>query len=105
MANLTHTPLPWQVNGCFIDGPVGSNAEPSGEWNSVARVYGPDWQANAELIVRACNVHADLLAALEDALDKLKHATFGNQDVDAQTVAALFPMQAAAIKKARGEAE
>lgn len=60
-----HTPLPWRLEQKW-HWVVGPNGE------SIARIRRLDERpANAEFIVRACNSHDDLLAALE------RHEWFG----------------------------
>ena len=84
-----HTPLPWHLErpedklihvprdygnphvvGAFprlciwADSPVGPSSD-CGAWKEIALVHD---KANGEFIVRACNSHADLLAALEEAV-------------------------------------
>jgi hypothetical protein len=73
-----HTPTPWKVfttrNGYFIG--IG---EPTGEGITdrsfgVWRGSGAEALANATFIVRAVNVHDDLIEALKDAADELEHS-------------------------------
>ena len=63
MADTTHTPTPWDVNGEFIDPPPPYWDENGESHHSIAQAFGPNYKANAEFIVRAVNAHDDLLAA------------------------------------------
>jgi hypothetical protein len=69
-----HTPLPWVCNDeCLIYGQVSSDDEPEAPFvadcarEGAAGKYTEQEQANAELIVRACNAHRDLIETLKDA--------------------------------------
>jgi len=84
-----HTPLPWQAEGPFkihidndnlVDG-IMITARFNGYEDPlpIARVTGPSYagredecdpelRANAEFIVRACNMHEDLLTVIDDLL-------------------------------------
>lgn len=71
MPNTKHTPTPWNVEGrgnakarCFIE---------AGEFRIVECVT-RDHDANAAFIVRACNAHDDLVAALREAHSALNGA-------------------------------
>ena len=59
-----HTPTPWKYDILDDD-----NFGISAGWTDIATVYNrddsPTDKANAEFIVRACNSHGDLLAALK----------------------------------------
>ena len=61
--STTHTPTPWTVNGSFIQSDKKTVAN-VGDWNTRLDVD----EANAAFIVRACNSHAALVAALERLL-------------------------------------
>lgn len=69
--NQTHTPGPWRFNQ------YASAIEFDG--NTIARLassFGHDAkESNGEFIVRACNIHEDLLAALEDAEFLMRQAS------------------------------
>jgi len=70
-----HTPVPWTVHPQYTDRsvfPIGTT-EPDGSSIILAEVNSrggteENQRANAEFIVRACNSHADLLAALEECV-------------------------------------
>jgi len=63
-----HTRLPWRttpIDSIFADGPgyaVAQTQQVAGD------LGGEERTANADFIVRACNSHADLLAALEECV-------------------------------------
>lgn len=62
-----HSELPWQSSAS--DGIV---RDCNGNFVAAACVTETgDWRANAEFIVRACNSHADLLAACKAAIKEL----------------------------------
>lgn len=75
MTRTAHTPLPWIVrlsprsDDCFVQGPMPDGMAYAPE------IMGDDYngfgdnetkRADAEFIVRACNVHDDLVKALQD---------------------------------------
>lgn len=67
----THTPGPWRADGSTV------KAVSHGQWFKIARADGLRYtqsgnEANAEFIVRACNSHEELLAALESAEIRIK---------------------------------
>jgi hypothetical protein len=67
----THTSTPWKCRN--QRGPIREAIDIGGE-QLTCTAYGMDPQhteANASFIVRACNAHDELVAALEDALDRL----------------------------------
>lgn len=71
----------------------------------IAFVFGDD-ESNAEFIVRACNVHADLLAACEVALKRMKDSLAIRVKLTGITTGAMAEEVAqleAAVRKARGE--
>lgn len=74
----THTPLPWHLKLRKVpdDGQTLTlkrdfyEVGAVGPGGGVAFVFGPDG-ANAALIVRAVNAHADLVAALKEVSERL----------------------------------
>ena len=84
MSDAKHTPGPWAINpiptddeGWEIESAPGTNPSAhdlqGAEW--IATVYDGTCDApgpNAEFIVRACNAHAELLAACEAATKALR---------------------------------
>lgn len=93
----SHTAVPWFVSGPF----VGPRLTPDSRIHiKVARVSGDETDdehvANATFIVRACNNHYDLLAALEAAENALAEHCPGLTYL-------LDSVITPAISKARGE--
>ena len=76
---MTHTPTPWKIDGGKgRDGDlyIWMTGNHFGD-HAIATVHEEIEEgaaANAAYIVAACNAHADLLAALEDAADALSAA-------------------------------
>jgi hypothetical protein len=63
-----HTPTPWQVEGSIYEHMAAGIR--GGSNRAIAQVWkGPRGHANAEFIVRACNAHDDLVAALKAIVD------------------------------------
>lgn len=67
-----HSPLPWRVDGCKgsiyqfdIVGPNGEDLAYANESDGADEPSVYPAQANADFIVRACNSHDELLAALK----------------------------------------
>lgn len=85
MSEQKHSPLPWRVGKAdgqelSIDAPTGDPTLGYAKWDGLAAVYGCDadpesgrlvMRANAEFIVRACNSHDELLAALKGLHDDI----------------------------------
>jgi hypothetical protein len=103
-----HTPTPWRVaNGVDIQGPPDTHAL---DYTSVAggrgRLLGIA-EANAHFIVRACNAHAGLVAALQALADKVDatsdcdHKRQRCEDIGC--IGAEVRAARAALAKARGE--
>tara|TARA_R110000868_G_scaffold23596_3_gene94767 strand:- start:192 stop:503 length:312 start_codon:yes stop_codon:yes gene_type:complete len=98
----THTPTPWIVSPPLGEGAIqiqstGLNAY--GNW-IVAEV--PDRteedKANAAFIVRACNAHEELVAALEELLNE---AQVDESDLASLAEPASFRLAIDALKKAK----
>lgn len=74
---MGHTPGPWRISDCTLGRKL---LIEHGDESTISLVIGSVYEdggrlpqrANAELIVRAVNSHADLLAALEAALETIK---------------------------------
>jgi hypothetical protein len=64
---MAHTPIPWKATRYSHYG-ILVTAKKRAIAGMMYRL--PEDQANAEFIVRACNAHADLLAALEAAIER-----------------------------------
>jgi hypothetical protein len=71
-----HTPTPWIVQTPMTGDDLVIEARPGLEYHELARVRAPHYgqgpsfdemRANAAFIVRACNSHATLVAAINDA--------------------------------------
>lgn len=64
-----------------------------------------NWEANAEFIVRACNAHDDMLAALEACLEHpgLDECNIDNVDFGQEPVCETIRLARAAIAKAKGQ--
>ena len=87
---MTHTPTPWVAlhkTGIFA---------PDNTALSIATVerHRPEHADNRDLIIRAVNAHADLVAALEDIAEKAGHRYDGWRCVE---------IARDALAKARGE--
>ena len=63
MNNTNHTPLPW----AYGNGAVWADC--NGEGNSPKEVASYVEEADGEFIVRACNNHEELLAALDSMIE------------------------------------
>ena len=94
--NTKHTPLPWTAEVHHIVSRDTDGIARNNDNSSVAVAHGPDKESNAAFIVRACNAHDELVAALESAL---KTAEFEGAAPRPWHFAAR-----AAITKAKGEA-
>lgn len=73
MSDNQHTPVPWDTEPTAGHDRHGQSAIYGEDGKDIAIVY--DGQANAEFIVRACNSHDDLLAALKGAENCLRWAS------------------------------
>jgi hypothetical protein len=73
MSTPKHTPLPWRADGPEVIG-LDGNGNYAGHvataWYSPGGPGPDEAVANAALIVRAVNAHADLLEALETLVDE-----------------------------------
>ena len=77
---MKHTATPWEVYGNAWYGIKSDNIR-------IAAIFGlEEEQANAAFIVKACNAHDELLAALKDAAYWLEPGT--SPKVDAERVIA-----------------
>lgn len=101
-----HTPGPWtrtpeerfkHDSSAGIKGPNGNYLAAALDFNRTDR--DEEVEANAEFIVRACNAHDELLAALEDIIE----TPVGHTTADcAKDLAACIRIARAAIAKAKG---
>ena len=103
MKTQTHTPTPWIAEG-YAGGPYEIWPAPgNARLTRIARTQDvtPEDQANAAFIVRACNSHDALLAALEHCAQKLEDEDIRNGLAD-MTSAELEEAHDT-IAKAKGE--
>jgi hypothetical protein len=111
MSETKHTPGPWKA-GRFNTNPAapiqiyGPDRDPI---VTTAHCYG-DHDANAAFIVRACNSHDALVAALEHIVESIEDAkhVLGSDSREGRTLDAIMSCGAmievrAALKLARGE--
>lgn len=91
-----HTPGPWEVPGTDGGEWVVCHKDKAGKRRTLAHVYS---EADARLIMLACNSHYDLLAALKQALFVMESvaSTHGYD-----TTIGAVPQARAAIAKATG---
>lgn len=68
-----HTELPWRVHPYMSLRVVDQNDITIAGTGTDSAIR-DQWEANARFIVRACNAHTDLLAALEEAATELAEA-------------------------------
>ena len=100
---MKHTKLPWHVGmkpGPMIYGPKGEQIADMLEANGEADLfpYVEENRANAAFIVRACNAHEDLVAALE----KFVSAGYGNS-TDFRIQGEAYDIAYKALGKAKAE--
>ena len=105
---ITHTPTPWDLSCHTYDGQqlidIGTKT------TSIAIITEGEesWledRANASFIVRACNAHEDLVAALLDARVDLELARMNQKDDEIrESLKDTILKVRAALAKARGEA-
>ena len=88
---VSHTATPWRRHDTEHDAIVAS-----GDRLCIALVYAPNQQrpdaecaANLEFIVRACNAHDDLVAALQQAVDAAGYGKVLNKAGWVQACAAI----------------
>lgn len=96
MTTQQHTPTPWRagINGALIMARTNTiQVGCTGSLNPNFRAKDPN--ADAAFIVRACNAHDALVAALEYALQIIEHPTVSSRKAITQA--------REAIKLARGE--
>lgn len=81
-----HTQLPWQQDGSYV---FCTTAE--GMHKDIADCARPltasipEGKANAAFIVKACNAHEELVAALNACLEAVTHQDIGTYDMDGQS--------------------
>jgi hypothetical protein len=100
MSAPKHTPLPWHADGPEVMGLDGNGDyadHVATAWNAPGGPEPEGAVANAALIVRAVNAHADLLSACEAVLDWIwPHG--GDSDEQRE----VYDQVCAAIAKAKG---
>jgi hypothetical protein len=100
-----HTPTPWESNFNRIESKDDHGVDNDG-W-MIAECIGPEQEANAEFIVRACNAHDALVAACEKIeklrSDLLEGATSMDEGALLTEGADAFDDIEAALKLAKGE--
>lgn len=106
--DLKHTPTPWETSDAFGPTEGGTCIKAAADDNMIASCTGYYGRAtaiaNAALIVRACNSHHQLVAALKDAkvllelngVDLKDEADYGNGEHAYQTVRRIHEALAAA---------
>jgi hypothetical protein len=103
MSGPRHTPLPWKADGpevFALDADGNFNCHVATAWSFPYLGPGSDEAvANAELIVRAVNAHADLLAACESAAEAFEALELLDEAGLARAAATVCHV---AIDKARG---
>ena len=73
-----HTPCPWRVFDGFADIEIVTDHPAANDVESLVQFKGQrNARANAEFIVRACNSHHDVVAALALARAMLSHIQSG----------------------------
>ena len=106
--NATHTPLTWRTDPTTAKGAGSARLDivSDGAFYSPSFVAGDILPEDAELIVRAVNNYADLLAALEGIANDLEQARayFPGKVADSGAMFASIGFARAAISRAKGQA-
>ncbi len=104
-----HTPGPWQLgkngdqcarNHAICSGPV-VIAKVYGRGYPAGEGWSPESEADAAFIVRACNSHEELLAALEDCIESLSRLP----NLDGAYRITCIAQAQAALTKVKGESQ
>ena len=96
-----HTPSPWRVFDGFADIEIVADHPAANGVESLVQFKGQrNPRANAEFIVRACNTHHDVVAALEIARAMLAHIQSGGSYTCAQWYEKISIIDAAAGRAA-----
>lgn len=104
-----HTPGPWTESKAYAGTIHGTRAGKQTAY-AVAAAHGmttAEQDANAEFIIRACNSHAELVAALEMAVERLDYTVSALARGTSVSIGSLQNCAAeacAAIAKSKGEA-
>ena len=110
MTHETHTPLPWvydeTCHAIWSDekGVFDSLDELHGDVELVMVCEGLKNPNDAAFIVRACNAHDELVAALENLREDFRMLQSGEWKPNEDSVQASLDIANAALAKARGEA-
>lgn len=100
-----HTPTPWFLSGPHNDGSAGIYTTANPSVDSSVAAFSDVGEANAAFIVRACNAHDELVAALENTLQFAKACQHMSEDkLMRQAIQHDIDKAEAALRKARGEA-
>lgn len=104
--NAQHTPGPWHWQGTMKH-PKSNSYLTNKDNKHILFIYYSDTvlDADAEFIVRACNAHDDMLAALEACLEHpgLDECDIDNVDFGQEPVCETIRLARAAIAKAKGQ--
>ena len=102
METQKHTPLPWEIDTTHNDQREGYTVWAGSEIVcDVVNDQHDQARTNAEFVVRACNAHDDLLAALELADATLKRFEYGEKPYQTDDEGEqIYAQIAAAIAKA-----
>jgi hypothetical protein len=105
MSNAKHTPTPWWVAQSAGPGILAVDAIDPADGNlfAVCEIFGindmrehsPEAEANAAFIVRACNCHNQLVAALKALYDAVDSSVELTPEIMRQARAALAAAEAA----------
>lgn len=103
MIETKHTPTPWRLSVC-AGLVIANDGQRVANTHFVGSVPSETERAIAALIVRACNAHDDLLAALEAALTQVQDMAAGWPVAELhERPADTISRARAALAKARGE--
>lgn len=92
-----HTPTPWVWGMRYVGRYTGETVDGVREYQKIAQApsgetepEGSEWEANAQFIALACNLHAELVAAVQRVVQG-PH--------DAEAIADMLPQLRAALAK------
>ena len=91
---MAHTPTPWHLTDAYTDKPFEpliASARGDGISSDIIAGASPD---NAAFIVRACNAHDDLVAALEEIVSLAEWERKDHEAIASTARAALAKVQA-----------
>ena len=93
-----HTKSPWKADDEIVD--IGFDDESANDESHICVCYGPDAMDNAAFIVRACNSHDELVAALEALAGRFREVAPDDTGLDPHDKE-LLEIAEAAIAKAK----